>query len=97
MNEVLLSVYLSCFAMDGSTTHIAFAKYSGQVREVFMTQNPWVNDGLVAAQSAGLLWATKNMKNGWIKWSVRLGVAGVHGWAATHNIRETRKLDRQRR
>lgn len=94
MNELALAAYLTLFSADASTTHYAFAQFPGQVHELFMTQNPTVNDAIVAAQATGLLWATKDIKRPWVKWTIRFGVAGIHGYAAVHNLQQIRKVQR---
>lgn len=85
MNGLLFAGYVSLFAADGATTHAALRQ--GNVVELNMTQSPAANDALVAAQAAGLWLATQRIRNPWARWSIRLGVAALHGAAAVHNAR----------
>lgn len=96
MNELALAAYLSLFAADSATTRAAFAMRSDrvQVRELFLAQNPNVNDAILAGQATALLWATSKIKQPALRWTIRFGVAGIHGYAAVHNIQQIRKVQR---
>jgi len=43
--KILLGAWLSACSADATTTHIAL---NHGAREVLLTQNPWINDGIVA-------------------------------------------------
>lgn len=85
MKGIALGVYLACFAGDARTTTIAMRDYGA--REIWLTQSPTVNTAIVAGQ-AGALWiATEHVQRPWLRWTVRLSVAAIHGAAAVHNAR----------
>lgn len=88
MNGLLLAGYLSLFAADASTTHIALNRGA---HELLLTQSPSVNDGLTAAEAGSLWWATARIQRRWLRWTVRLSIAGVHGAVAAHNMSVIRR------
>lgn len=83
MNGLLLAGYIALFASDGATTHIALNRGA---HELLLTQSPSVNDGLLAAEAGSLWWATAKIQRPWLRWTVRLSIAGVHGAVAAHNM-----------
>lgn len=94
-DHMLKVPYGALFAADALTTHAALA--TGRAREVMMpTQSPVAIDGILAAQAVGLWWATGKIERGWLKWTVRFGVAGFHGWCAAHNAGVLRQINRRR-
>ncbi len=59
MNGLLLAGWIALCAGDATTTHVILQ--SGHGREVIWTQNPWVDDGIVAAQAAGGVWLSRRL------------------------------------
>lgn len=95
MNELALSLYLTLFAADGASTHQAFnfcaQRQTCTTHERFMTQSPVANEAILAGEASALWWATNKIKRPALKWTVRLGIAGIHGYAAAHNWQAIQK------
>jgi hypothetical protein len=94
MNEWALAAYLTLFASDAVSGHQADAFCATRactVHEQFLTQSATANDAIVAGQATALWWATNKIKRPWLKWSLRFGVASVHGVAAAHNWQQIQK------
>jgi hypothetical protein len=83
MNEWALAAYLTLFASDAISTHQGLRL--PQAHEVFLTQHAPVNDALITGQAIALWWATSKIQRPILRWSVRFGIAGLHGYAAAHN------------
>lgn len=90
MKSLLLIVLLSHGA-DSGVTHAV--RSPGVNRELLLTSNPWVTDGLIAGSATFQLavfkkWHKKNPKT---IWTLALVGAGVRGWAVYHNLHTVRK------
>lgn len=84
MNGLLLAGYIALFSADAATTHVALNQ--PQIHEQLLTQSAPANDALLAGQATALYWATAKIQRPWLRWTVRFGIAGIHGYAAAHNI-----------
>lgn len=75
MKTFMIVAYLSGLGMDGVTTHTALSDPQHRFHEAVMTQNPWVNDGIIVAQAVGGTWALNRIYKDHPKLVVGLGVA----------------------
>lgn len=85
MNALAVAVYVGCFAADGTSTHVALTQY--HARERLLTASPVANDAIIGGQAAAVWIVTRRIDRPWLRWTVRLSVAGVHGAAAVMNTR----------
>lgn len=88
MTAIALALYLGGFAGDAITTRLALGQGG---REVLLTQSPLANDVLIASQATALYLVTRKIQRPRLRWTVRLIVAGVHGAAMVHNLRQVRR------
>jgi hypothetical protein len=92
MNHLAFVAYLSLFGADAVTTHQAL-RLPG-AHELYLTQSPLTNDALLTAQAGALWWATSRIKRPALRWTIRLSIAGLHGYAAVHNRQEITRATR---
>lgn len=87
MKPLLLTVYFGLFAADGVTSHIQLDRGKA---EAYLSQSPWIDDGIIVAQSTALYWITERRlkEHPKIKWTIRLSVAGIHGAYALRNAKQ---------
>lgn len=89
MTELALAAYLALFSADAVTTHVALSQGA---YELYLSQSPAVNDLIIAGQAGLLYWSTSKIKRPAIRWTIRLSIASLHGYAAVHNARQLHKL-----
>lgn len=85
MSHLFLTAWLLAFTGDAASTHVALNRGA---HEVMMTQNPYIDDGLLAAQAViGALILEKIAKTH-PKATRIVGVLGIvsHGTATVWNI-----------
>jgi hypothetical protein len=84
MKELALFTYVACFSGDAITSHYALTQPG--VHERLFTQQPVVNDVLIAGQAIGLYAATTRIQRSKLRWTIRLSIAAIHGGAAIYNL-----------
>ena len=88
----ILTAYITSFAADAATTHVALSK--GAVEVVLPTQNPFMIDGIVAGQAVAGYMLINHLYKDHPKLAIAIavGVTAAHGYAALHNIHVTRQM-----
>lgn len=90
MTPLLLTLNMFC-AADAVTTHYALERGA---HELVLSQNPWVTDGIVAAQAVGvsILLARVGRKRPKLAKALGWTFVGARAAIVAHNARELRKL-----
>lgn len=91
MDKLALVAYLSLFGADAASTHAALAQGPQAGHEVMLTQSGPINDVIIMGEAAAFYWVTHRIERPWLRWTVSLSIASLHGLGAAHNIREMRK------
>lgn len=89
--RVALTVFLAGCGADATSTHLALA--TGRVHEVVLTQNPWVDDGLVAGEAALGAWAFERRlrsRHPRLATTLELSLGAFRFGLAVRNVRQGR-------
>ncbi len=89
-----LAAWLTMCAGDATTTHIGLNRGA---QETLVTQNPWVNDGIVAGAATGVAFGTHHLHRDHPKLAIGLLVTAtvIRGFVVVNNARVLREQGRR--
>lgn len=89
--NILLGVWLTLAAGDAVTGHVGLNRGA---HELFMTQNPWVNDSIVAGEAATVVVGVEKLKHDHPKLTkgIIIGAIAFRGVVVVHNIHVIQKV-----
>lgn len=87
----LVAAWLASCAGDAVSTHAALN--TGRAYEKFQTQNPWVDDVIIAGQGASAWWATSKLsaQHPRLARVMLIGLTGIRVYAIAHNVQTARR------